>query len=305
MSKRDLADFLRHRRAALHPHQVGLRDGAGRARRTPGLRREEVAWLAGVSANYYERLEQARAPRPSPQVLHALATALRLSDAEHMYLARLAGQAPRAGTGLDADAGTSMRTGASTEADTAAARCLPNTVRALLERLGPIPAYAVNPEQDIVAWNALATALLMDFSALPAAERNVLRLSMRYGDRLCSAPPEERDRFARRAAADLRTARLRDDTTAELDGLVAEFAAHSPEFAGAWATHDVRERPALRKHIEHAELGVIELDLQTLLVPGHELRVTLCTAEPGSPSAAKLAALAQAPAAAPDSSAPL
>lgn len=280
MSKRELAGFLRHRRAALLPHQVGLRDGAGRARRTPGLRREEVAWLAGVSANYYERLEQARAPRPSPQVLRALAVALRLSDTERIYLARLADQAPRAGTGSGSGSGSAGE--------------LPHSVRALLGRLGSIPAYVVNPEQDIVAWNAMAAALLMDFSALPAAERNVLRLSMRYGERLCSAPPEQRDGFARQAAAELRTARVRDDATSDLDGLVDEFVAHSPEFADAWAAHDVRERPLLRKYIEHAELGTIEVDLQTLLVPGHELRLILCTADPDSPSAAKLALLAQA-----------
>ena len=90
MNARDLADFLRHRREALGPEEAGLHSGT-RRRRTPGPRREEVAWLAGISANYYERLEQARASRPSPQVLASLGRALRLSEVERLHLSKLAG----------------------------------------------------------------------------------------------------------------------------------------------------------------------------------------------------------------------
>ncbi|WP_166481584.1 helix-turn-helix domain-containing protein [Streptomyces violaceusniger] len=133
MSRSELADFLRRRREALPPDRVpatAIHPPGRRARRTPGLRREEVAALAGVSVNDYERLEQARAPRPSPQVLAALGTALRLTAAEREHLARLAGQIP---PGTNADR-----------------RPVPAGARRLLNRLGPIPAYLVDERQDIV-----------------------------------------------------------------------------------------------------------------------------------------------------------
>ncbi|WP_028922884.1 helix-turn-helix transcriptional regulator [Pseudonocardia acaciae] len=268
MSKRELAEFLRHRREALRPEPAP----AGRARRTPGLRREEVAWLAGVSTSYYERLEQARAPRPSTQVLAALATALRLTDTERAHLARLADQAPRGRDGAPDDA-------------------VPDDVRRLLDRLGPVPGYVVNPAQDIVAWNAMAAAVIADFAALPASERNVVRLSLRDGGTRCGAGEGTDGEFDRQVAAELRSAGARYPSEPAITELARAFTAHSPAFAAGWASHDVRDRPILRKRITHPELGELDLELQTLRFPGHDLRLVLCTAEPGSPSAAKLAAL--------------
>lgn len=249
---------------AVHP--PGLR-----ARRTPGLRREEVAALAGVSTSYYERLEQARAPRPSPQVLSALGTALRLTDTEREHLARLAGQIPP-----------------STEADRAP---VPADAHRLLHRLGPIPAYVVNDLEDIVAWNAAAAALIIDFAQLSVHERNTVRLAIRLSGTLCSAPAGAEGDFARQSAAHLRAAGARHPADRALGELVNEYAAHNPDFVAGWRSHDVHPRPTLRKRLQHPEVGELELDRQTLLMPGTSLRLVLYTADPGSPSATALAKL--------------
>ncbi|WP_393916042.1 MmyB family transcriptional regulator [Halostreptopolyspora alba] len=174
----------RARDAVLVPEAVD-----GRARRTPGLRREEVADLAGVSVNYYERLEQARAPHPSPQVIDAIGRALKLSEVERAHLSRLAGHAPAARAGP--------------------AEQVPPGVLALLERLGPLAAYVCDARHDILAWNDLAAALVTDFGALPPAERNVLRPAMRPGATVCSAPSETAGGFEAHAAAQSREALTR------------------------------------------------------------------------------------------------
>lgn len=274
VSRGELADFLRRRREALGPDHVpatATHPPGRRARRTPGLRREEVAALAGVSVSYYERLEQARAPRPSPQVLAALSTALRLTAAEREHLARLAGQVP---PGTDADR-----------------EPVPADAHRLLDRLGPIPAYLVDERQDIVAWNEAACELITDFGLLAPEERNTVRLSIRLGDSLCSAPAGAEGDFARQAAAQLRAAGARYPADRVLGGLVNEFAAHSPDFAAGWRDHDVRPLPTLHKHLHHPRLGELELDRQTLLLPGTGLQLVMYTAEPGSPSAMALARL--------------
>jgi transcriptional regulator with XRE-family HTH domain len=274
VSRAELADFLRRRREALRPSQVpaaATHPPGRRARRTPGLRREEVAALAGVSVGYYERLEQARGARPSPEVLAALGTALQLTGVEREHLARLAGQV-LSGTG-------------------AGPRPVPADARRLLDRLGPIPAYLVDERQDIVAWNDAAIALITDFGLLPAEARNTVQLSIRLGDTLCSAPSGEEGEFARQLAAQLRTASVRHPADSVLAELVNEFAAHSPDFAAGWRDHDVRPIASLRKHLRHPVLGELDLDCQTLLLPGSDQRLVMYTAEPGSPSAAALARL--------------
>ncbi|WP_093459585.1 helix-turn-helix transcriptional regulator [Streptomyces melanosporofaciens] len=274
MSRSELADFLRRRREALPPDQVpatAIHPPGRRARRTPGLRREEVAALAGVSVNYYERLEQARAPRPSPQVLAALGTALRLTATEREHLARLAGQIP---PGTTADRGP-----------------VPADARRLLDRLGPIPAYLVDERQDIVAWNRAAAELITDFGLLPPEERNAVRLSLRLGDSLCSAPAGAEGEFTRQSAAQLRAASARYPADRVLGELVNEFAAHSPDFAAGWRGHDVRPIPTLRKHLHHPKMGELEVERHTLLLPGTNLQLVMYTAEPGSPTALALARL--------------
>jgi transcriptional regulator with XRE-family HTH domain len=285
MSREEVADFLRRRREALHPDRMpasAVHPPGRRARRTPGLRREEVAALAGVSTSYYERLEQARAPRPSPQVLGALGTALRLTAAEREHLARLAGQIP---PGTDDADGT----------DDAGRTPVPDDARRLLHRLGPMPAYLVDEREDILAWNATAAALITDFGLLPVHERNTVRLAVRFGGTLCSAAePDAEGDFARQSAAHLRAASARRPADRVLGELVNEYAAHDPDFAAGWRSHDVRPWPSLRKRLRHPRLGELELDRQTLLLPGTGLRLVLYSAEPGSPSATALAQLAAA-----------
>ncbi|WP_243981557.1 helix-turn-helix transcriptional regulator [Streptomyces sp. NEAU-YJ-81] len=274
VSRAELADFLRRRREALRPAQVpatAIHPPGRRARRTPGLRREEVAALAGMSVSYYERLEQARAPRPSPGVLAVLGTALQLTAAEREHLARLAGQVP---PGTDADR-----------------RPVPAEAHGLLDRLGPIPAYLVDERQDIVAWNSAASALITDFGLLPAEERNTVRLAIRLGGTFCWAPAGAEGEFARQFAAQMRAASVRYPADRVLGELVNELAAHSPEFAAGWRDHDVRPIPTLRKYLRHPELGELEVVCQTLLLPGTDLQLAMYTAEPGSPSAAALARL--------------
>ncbi|MEY8043374.1 helix-turn-helix transcriptional regulator [Saccharopolyspora cebuensis] len=252
MRRRELAEFLRHRRAAVLPGEVGL-PASGR-RRTPGLRREEVAWLAGVSVNYYERLEQARAPRPSPRVLDALGDVLRLAVEEREHAHRLAGHAP---------------------APTAPPEAVPDGVRRLLDRLGPVAGYAINARGDVLAWNPLAAALLGDFAAVPTAERDVLGIAMR-SDR-CGASRG----FAEQLAAQLReaTARYPDDPV--LRRRVELAARRDPAFAAAWSRHDVRYRTGLRKRVEHPDLGPVEVDCEILDAPGG-LKLVLHSAAPGS-----------------------
>ncbi|WP_232376320.1 helix-turn-helix transcriptional regulator [Amycolatopsis aidingensis] len=274
MSRSELADFLRRRRDALRPDQVAAtatHPPGRRARRAPGLRREEVAALAGVSVSYYERLEQARAPRPSPEVLAALGTALRLTAAEREHLARLAGQVP---PGTDADRGP-----------------VPTHAHRLLHRLGPIPAYLVDERQEIVAWNGAAAALITDFGLLPPGERNTVTLSIRLGGTVCSAREGAEGEFTRQSAAQLRVASTRYPADRVLGERINEFAAHSPDFAAGWRDHDVRPVPTLRKRLRHPRLGELELDRQTLLLPGTDLQLVMYTVEPGSPSATALARL--------------
>ncbi|MFI2913869.1 helix-turn-helix transcriptional regulator [Streptomyces sp. PDY-4] len=252
MSSQELADFLRRRREGLQPEDApaeATRPPSQRARRTPGLRREEVAALAQVSVSYYERLEQARAPRPSPQVLSALATALQLTEAERDHLARLAGQV------------------LPTEND-GAPEHVPEDAQQLLGRLDGIPAYIVNDRQDVVAWNAAAAALITDFSRLTPDQRNVTRISTRFRDTLCTGAPGSESDFSQQAAAQLRAASVRYPTDNVLAELINEFATHDPDFASSWRNHAVHPVLRVRKNLHHPTLGELEIDRHTLSLPG-------------------------------------
>ncbi|MFK4804093.1 helix-turn-helix transcriptional regulator [Streptomyces sp. MPA0124] len=275
MSSQELADFLRRRREDLRPEDVQAEMAlppSRRVRRTPGLRREEVAALAQVSVSYYERLEQARAPRPSPQVLSALATALQLTEAERDHLARLAGQV------LPAE-------------NDGAPEHVPEDAQQLLGRLDGIPAYIVNDRQDIVAWNAAAAALITDFSRLTPDERNLTRISTRFRGTLCAGAPGSEADFSQQVAAQLRAASLLYPTDNVLAELINEFATHDPDFASSWRRHAVRPVPCVRKNLHHPTLGELEIDRHTLSLPGSGFSLVMYTAEAGSPSAAALKSL--------------
>jgi transcriptional regulator with XRE-family HTH domain len=262
VDRKELADFLKSRRERIQPQDVGLE--AGPRRRTPGLRREEVARLAGMSVDYYIRLEQARGPRPSRQILGALARALRLTDDEREYVYNLAGErtAPPPGPPQDVPAG----------------------ILHLLYRLDDTPAFVLDAKYDVLAWNALAAALITDFAALPPKERNSIR-SFFQGDpdpALFTEPAHWS--YMRESLADLRAAAARYPDDPGIKELVAEMSAASGLFRRLWAEREVRVRHGTRKLMRHPMVGEIELHCDVLLVPDRDQKVVLYTAAPGTPS---------------------
>ncbi|MFC4112512.1 helix-turn-helix transcriptional regulator [Nonomuraea zeae] len=258
----ELAGFLRSRRELVRPADVGLE--SGKRRRTPGLRREEVARLAGMSVDYYARLEQARGPRPSRQVLSAIARALQLSDDERSHLHYLTGEPPGPPPGPPQD----VRAG----------------VLHLLDRLDDTPAFVVDAKYDVLAWNPLAAALLTDFSALPPDERNFIWRFFTDPAAKDRHDPEGSWSFARESVADLRAASARYPDDPGIRRLVERLLAASAEFAELWAGHDVTVRRSARKRLKHPSVGWLELDCETLHVPEGDQTVVLYTAAPGSPS---------------------
>ncbi|GAB3968006.1 helix-turn-helix transcriptional regulator [Actinoallomurus acanthiterrae] len=254
MDKRELAVFLRDRRAKVRPEDAGL--PAGGRRRTPGLRREEVARLAGISVDYYIRMEQGRGPRPSRQVLGSLARALLLTDDERAYLYHLADEQPRPPEGPPQD--------------------VPQGVLRMLDRLDDTPAYVMDAKSDILAWNDLAAALIRDFAALPPRERNVIR-------RFCRDGGGHDERFVRDCIADLRAAVAKYPGDPGIRELVAEVNA-VPALAAMWAEREVRVRRSSVKRIDHPVVGRVETQVDYLVVPDRDQRVVLYTAAPGTPS---------------------
>jgi transcriptional regulator with XRE-family HTH domain len=265
VNRRELADFLRSRRERITPADVGL--PAGPRRRTPGLRREEVAQLAFISTEYYTRLEQARAPHPSREVLAQLSRALRLSDAERDHLHHLTGAPP----GPPAGPSREVR----------------QSVVDLLHRLPEAAAIVMSATYEVIAWNHLATALMEDFSALSRRDRNLVRRAFlgpyRDGRRLYGV--SDADEFARTSAQHLRAAAARYPDDPEVTGLVAELLAGSEEFARLWATHEVAARPTLCKTFQHPLVGTVAVACDVLDITDRDQRVVIYTATPGSPSA--------------------
>lgn len=239
---------------------------AGPRRRTPGLRREEVAQLAFISTEYYTRLEQARGPRPSREVLTGLVRALRLSDAERDHLHHLAGAPP----GPPAGPSREVR----------------QSILDLLRRLPQAAAIVMSATYEVIAWNDLAAALMEDFSALSRRDRNLVRRAFLgpnlHGRRLYGV--SDADTFARSAAQGLRATAARYPDDPEVTALVAELLAGSPEFAGLWASHDVRAEPALCKTFEHPLVGPIAVNCDVLDIADRDQRVVIYTATPGSPT---------------------
>ncbi|MGW3301555.1 helix-turn-helix domain-containing protein [Streptomyces rubiginosohelvolus] len=269
----ELSEFLRTRRAKLQPQDVGLPD-FGRHRRVPGLRREELAQLAGVSVAYYTRLEQGNGRNVSAEVLDAIARALRLTDAEHAHLTHLARPARHKKKRRPARV-QRVRTG----------------LLYLLDNMDGIPAYVTGARSDILAWNAMAAAVFGDWGALPAGERNWARLVF--------LSPGYRDLFVNwdSKASDM-VSYLRlyagchpDDP--ELSALVGELSVKSDEFRRLWATHNVKEKGHGVKLVRHPLAGDLTLSYETLNLPDdEEQHLVTYHAEPGSESAQALRLLA-------------
>ncbi|MCT9075795.1 helix-turn-helix transcriptional regulator [Streptomyces fulvoviolaceus] len=264
MDRQELADFLRSRRERITPADVGL--PAGPRRRTPGLRREEVAQLAYISTEYYTRLEQARAPRPSGEVLVQIARALRLSDAERDHLHHLAGTPP----GLPPGPSREVR----------------QSIVDLLHRLPQAAAIVTSATCEVIAWNDLAAALMEDFSALSRRDRNLIRRAFLgphpEGRRLYGVSDGEE--FAHSSVQQLRAASARYPDDPEVRGLIGELLSGSEEFARLWAAHDVTARPTLCKSFDHPVVGFVTVNCDVLDIADRDQRVVIYTATPGTPS---------------------
>jgi len=271
MDKQELGAFLRSRRARLRPEDVGLPSGS--RRRTPGLRREEVAVLAHISTEYYVRLEQGRAPRPSGEVLAGIAGALRLTDAESGHLHVLAGTAPRR-TGLHR-------------------RDVRPSILALLERLPQTAAFVTSAAFEVLAWNDLAAALMEDFGELAPQDRNLARRAFLDSAR-AEAPPygvSDAAEFRHHVVMKLRLTLARYPSDPEVAGLVTGLREGSPDFARLWERHDVQAAPMLTKTFRHPVVGEITVDCDSLTLTDRDQSLVLYTAPSGSRSAEALALL--------------
>ncbi len=257
----ELASFLRDRRARVQPRDVGLT--AGPRRRTPGLRRQEVAELAGMSVDYYIRLEQGRGPRPSLQMLDAISRALLLSGDERDYLHHLAAASPDPHSGP----GREVRPG----------------ILRLIKRLEDTPALVCNARYDVLAQNAMGTALLGDFGSLPAADRNIIWRFFTSPASRDRHDPAGAEQFARECVADLRSARARYPGDAALAALIDRLRVTSPEFRDLWARIDVNSRRSTRKRLHHPTVGWLTLDCDALHDPETDHWLILYTATPGTP----------------------
>ncbi len=271
MNRDDLATFLRTRRHRLRPADLGLPETG--PRRTPGLRRQEVAQLAGMSVDYYIRLEQGRGPHPSRQILAALSRALMLSADEREYLFRLAGEAPPQSAGLS--------------------RQVSPGIRSLLDSMPQTPAYLVDNKYDILAWNRLATYFIGDLSELPEQDRNMIRWMFRGPAAEMPWSDEATRRFVRATVADLRASYARNPSDNGIAGLVTELLALSPAFAEMWAEHVVESRRPLIKRIDHPLAGPMEFECQILHVGDTGQRVIVYCAEPDSDTQAAFRRLAE------------
>lgn len=268
----NLGAFLAARRARVRPEDVGLPDW-GR-RRVPGLRREELAQLAGVSVDYYVRLEQGRATHPSLEVLEAIARALQLDDLERRHLHDLA-TPPQA---------RRRRTQRSTRARPA--------LQWLLDGMPATPAMVVNRRLDFLAWNAVGSMLMGGLEQRPERERNSARFV--FLDRDARDTYVEWETVARDTVGALRWAAGRDPEDEELAALVGELSVKSAEFAHWWASAEVHEKTHGRKRYAHPVVGELDLWFETFEVPGEEdLMVLTYAAEPGTPSATALKLLTQ------------
>jgi transcriptional regulator with XRE-family HTH domain len=266
-----LRDFLRSRRARLEPPDVGLPWPAGQ-RRTSGLRRAEIAAVAGVSVDYYTRLEQGRARNVSAQVLDALAQALKLDALERDYLYALAhpGGTP-AGDAPPAKASAA--------------------VRAMVDALDPTPALLHGPFLEVLAVNRMGARLFADFMAMPVRERNLARWT--FLDPRARVVYPQWDVVASQMVAILRRAAGTRGDNPRLVALVAELTAASPDFACWWADHRIFRHTHGPKTIHHELVGDLHLHYQSLIVPQDpDQYVVLYTAPPGSAAAASLAELA-------------
>ncbi|GAA5044220.1 helix-turn-helix transcriptional regulator [Nocardia callitridis] len=266
MDRPELADFLRRRREQLTPSDVGVPPGA--RRRTPGLRRDEVAALAGISTDYYTRLEQARGPRPSVQVLASLARALRYSDDECDYLYRLCGHGAPGRARSDTHVGPGLMH--------------------LLAKLDDTPALVITDLGEALVQNRMSELLVGDYSGYQGLSRYV---PYRWFTDLAArarAPEADWARLGRQHVADLRATAARRSGDADVVELIDRLNSESAEFARLWGEHEVAVRLSDTKRMLHPEVGQIDVRCETLLTPNAAQRLLVFTPLPGTDAAEKL-----------------
>ncbi|MGX9885526.1 helix-turn-helix transcriptional regulator [Streptomyces sp. NPDC002276] len=263
-----LGFFLRARRSRVAPEDVGLATGAG-LRRTPGLRREELATLAGVSVDYYARLERGQETNPSPAVVDALARALRLDAHEHQHLRDLTERVDRR-----------------PEPEPSVTSVRPD-IELMLESLRPNPAYVISRTMDILAGNPASVRLFAGTEDWPAGRRNALRYL--FLDPHASKLFADWDEQVRTCVGRIRALAGTAPDTPGLAALIDELTLESPEFVHRWTDYDVQPHPRGEKTFHHPEVGDLTLGYQSMQLdgtPGHRLVVFF--AEPGTPDHGKL-----------------
>ena len=265
----ELGDVLRTWRDRVDPTDVGMAHNA--PRRAPGLRREELALLAGISIDYVIRLEQGRTRNPSAQVCASLARALRLTDAEQAHLFRLAGHA---------------------HDPERISRHVPAGVRRIVDRLHDHPVAVTDAMWTLVLANDLYTALFGDFSGATERDRNTPWRQFTTGVPHVHHSPAEKEAFERTMVADLRGSTSRYPRDPDLASLVADLLAVSPRFAGLWAASGVTEHQQSHKTVRHPAVGDVEIDCDVLTTQAGDLRVLVMTPHPGSDARGRLDLLA-------------
>ena len=240
-----LAGYLKDRRTKLDPAAFGF---AAERRRTPGLRREEVAQRANISPTWYTWLEQGRGGAPSADVLNRIARALMLTELEREHLFLL-------GLGRPPEARYRNNEGVTPR------------LQRVLDALDPSPALIRNARYDVVAWNRAATVMLMDYGSLPPDERNILRVM--FLDPRARAVQYDWESVARFVLSAFRVDAARAGAEAEVEPLVEELCRLSPEFKAMWGENDVRGHPGEAvKHIRHPVLGPLAFEFSAFAVDG-------------------------------------
>jgi transcriptional regulator with XRE-family HTH domain len=262
----EFAVVLRAWRDRLSPQEAGLPPGTGR--RASGLRREELAMLAGVSVEYLVRLEQGRARHPSPQLLGALARALRLTEDERDHLYRVGG--------------------AAVPSDGVVSQHITPGVQRMLDRLGDVPLAVHSAAWDLLWWNPLWAVLTGDPSALHGLERNVAWRHFTKPPGVIDFDDRHADEFASDLVADLREAAGRYPRDPGLTTLVGRLRAESPDFRRRWGEAHIARHRSSTKTATATPVGPITIDCDVLTAPGTDLRIVVYTAVPGSPDASKL-----------------
>jgi transcriptional regulator with XRE-family HTH domain len=260
-----LADFLRRRREALRPADVGLPPGL--RRRTPGLRRDEVAMLAGMSSDYYARLEQGRGPHPSDQLLTALSRALRFDDVQSDHLFHLAGLTPRP--------------------HSSNGHIRPGLIK-LADHLVDVPVCIVSDLGEKLWQNAMADALLGLLAPRAGRDRNVTWLFFTEPERRSSIPREDWELHAMNHVRDLRATAGRRGNDPDVASLVSDLLAASEEFTAMWERHEVGTRRFDNKRIRHPEVGIVHVSCEVLLTPSTDLAMHVFFPTEGTDAREKL-----------------